>query len=72
MRKAVIITVICSFELIAMPVIADPFGHGDGYYGGTANWDRKGGYYEGRGGEFTIWDPAFISRTQPMLVPQVD
>jgi len=51
MRKLVFIAVLCAF--VAAPVMAD-FGHGAGYDGGTANWDRKGGYYAGQGGEFTI------------------
>jgi len=53
MRRVVLITVMCAF--VATPVLADFSGHGLGYDGGTANWDRKGGYYAGQGGEFTIW-----------------
>ena len=52
MRKLVFIAVLCAF--FATPVLADPFGHGEGYDGGTAYWDREDGYYAGQGGEFTI------------------
>ena len=57
-KKAVLIAVLCAF--VATPVLAN-LGHGAGYYGGTAYWDRitVGGvnYYAGRGGEFTILGP---------------
>ncbi len=58
MRKLVFIAVLCVF--VALPVMAGPFGHGAGYDGGTAKWDRKGGYYAGGGGEFTIWGPDLL------------
>jgi len=58
MSKLVFIAVLCAF--VAAPVMADPFGHGAGYDGGTANWDRKDGYYAGGGGEFTIWGPDLL------------
>ncbi|MFZ2147479.1 MAG: hypothetical protein WAV28_09675 [Sedimentisphaerales bacterium] len=53
MRRIVFITVMCAFAFVATPALADF--HGEGDYGGTANWDRKDGYYAGQGGEFTIW-----------------
>ena len=40
--------------------MAGPFGHGGGYDGETANWDRKDGYYAGQGGEFTIWGSGLL------------
>lgn len=56
MRRVVFIIVMCAFAFVATPVLADLVGHnGDGYDGGTANWDRQVGYYAGQGGEFTIW-----------------
>lgn len=50
MRRVVFIALMCAF--VATPVLADP--HGDGYSGGTADWEREAGYYAGQGGEFTI------------------
>ena len=51
MRRVLLIAVLCTF--VATPVLAD-FGHGAGYDGGTADWDREAGYYADQGGEFTI------------------
>ncbi len=58
MRKLVFIAVLCAF--VAAPVMAYPFGHGAGYDGGTAYWDREDGYYAGQGGEFTIEGAGFL------------
>lgn len=52
MRKLVFIAVLCAF--VAAPVMADPFGHGAGYDGGTAYYTKDTNYGLGNGGEFTI------------------
>ncbi len=54
MRSVVLITIMCVFAFLASPVMADPFGHGAGYDGGTANYTRTPGYGNTGGGEFTI------------------
>jgi len=53
-RKIVVfLLIVCAFAV--SPLLAGPTGtHGDGFYGGKVNYDRVSGYYEGRGGEFTI------------------
>lgn len=58
MRRVGLITVMLAFAFVATPALADL--HGLGYDGGTANWDRKSGYYAGQGGEFTIWGPELL------------
>jgi len=56
MKKFVFIALVSAF--VAAPALAGPHGAGDD--GGTAYWDRKGGCYDGRGGEFTIWGPDLL------------
>jgi hypothetical protein len=51
MRRVILVAAVCAF--VATPVFADPW-NGAGYSGGTAYWDRIGGYYDGLGGEFTL------------------
>ena len=53
---------LCLF--VAVPTMADPMvGYGEGYDGGQVHYDRVSGYYEGRGGEFTIYsDTSWGSR----------
>jgi hypothetical protein len=53
--KKLLFTIILSV-LISVPTFADFTGHGAGDYGGTAYPTRLSGYYEGGGGEFTIYD----------------
>ena len=54
MRKATLALLLCTFAAD----LAFASSHGDGYSGGTVNWDRitvSGvNYYSGQGGEFTI------------------
>jgi len=38
---------------LAAPLMAQTI-HGDGYSGGTANYSRLSGHYQGNGGEFTL------------------
>jgi len=56
MKKFVFIVLLSAF--VSAPALAGLHGAGDD--GGTAYWDRKGGYYAGRGGEFTIWGPDLL------------
>ena len=53
-KKVVFIAVLCAFAFVATPVMADTFGHGAGYDGGTAYYSRTDGYGNTYGGEFTI------------------
>jgi hypothetical protein len=56
MKKFVFIVLVSAF--VSASTSAGPHGAGDD--GGTAYWDRKGGYYAGQGGEFTIWGPDLL------------
>jgi len=56
MKKLIFIALVSAF--VSAPALAGL--HGEGDIGGTAYWDRKGGYYAGRGGEFTIWGPDLL------------
>ena len=56
MRRVILVVVVCAF--VATPVFADPWNDGAGYSGGTAYWDRIGGYFGGSGGEFTLHNAA--------------
>ena len=62
MKRVVIITVVCAFALIAMPVMADHT-NGLGWSGGTGKWYRISGYKAGQGGEFTVYDDDTTSMT---------
>jgi len=53
MIKLTFILILCAS--VAAPAWADAtVGNGPGYDGGQVYWGRIGGYYQGRGGEFTI------------------
>ena len=45
--------------LLAAPVMAAPT-NGAGIDGGTADITRVGGYYTGKGGEFTLYGPDLL------------
>jgi len=54
MRTVCFIFLLCVF--FAGPAFADPtVGNGPGYDGGQVYWGRIGSYYQGQGGEFTIY-----------------
>lgn len=63
MRKlSIVVCLLCLF--VTVPALADPMvGNGPGYDGGQVHWDRVSDYYQGRGGEFTIYsDTSWGSR----------
>lgn len=60
MRRLVLITVLCA--IAAVPALAGPT-NGAGWEGGTASWSRA--YYQGRGGEFTLYPSTMGSLLLP-------
>lgn len=52
-KRSLFVIISCMF--ISLPSLADFHGHGDGYTGGIGNSTRLNGYYDGDGGEFTLY-----------------